>query len=228
LIATVEHLLSAIHGLGVDNIYVDVSTMEIPIVDGSALPFVELLETAGIVVQERPREYIRLLEPIRVETEGKWIEAEPCDSLQVHYSIEFNHPLIGYQAYSYELESLSYKREICPARTFGFYEELDTLKKAGLIRGGSLDNAVVLSQTGLMNPSLRFEDEFVRHKILDLVGDIALVGRPLLAKLRAHRAGHALHFSLSNQILRHPNCYEVVSTESPSQARAQAAISSAY
>jgi UDP-3-O-[3-hydroxymyristoyl] N-acetylglucosamine deacetylase len=228
LIATVEHVLSAIHGLGVDNIYVDVSTMEVPIVDGSALPFVELLETAGINTQERPREYIRLLEPIRVETEDKWIEAEPCDSLQVHYSIEFNHPLIGYQSYSYELEPSSYKREICSARTFGFYEELDSLKKAGLIRGGSLENAVVLSQAGLMNPSLRFEDEFVRHKILDLVGDIALVGRPLLAKIRAHRAGHALHFSLSNQILKHPDYYELVSAESTSQPRSEMAISSAY
>jgi UDP-3-O-[3-hydroxymyristoyl] N-acetylglucosamine deacetylase len=227
LIATVEHVLSAIHGLGIDNIFVDVSTMEIPIVDGSALPFAELLDSAGTLVQEQPREYIRLQRPIRVEAEGKWIEAEPCDSLKIHYSIEFNHPLIGYQERSYQLDPCSYRNEICPARTFGFYEELDGLKKAGLIRGGSLENAVVLSSTGLLNPSLRFEDEFVRHKILDLVGDIALVGRPLLAKIRAHRAGHALHFSLSNQILRHPDYYEIVSAEPTRRTQNQVAFSTA-
>jgi UDP-3-O-[3-hydroxymyristoyl] N-acetylglucosamine deacetylase len=212
LIATVEHLLSAIHGTGIDNLLVDVSTMEIPILDGSALPFAELLESAGIVELDSPREYIRLLQTLRVESDDKWIEAEPHDGLSIHYSIEFNHPMIGYQEYRYELDRSTYRTEICPARTFGFYEELDTLKKAGLIRGGSLDNAVVLSRTGLLNPGLRFGDEFVRHKILDLIGDIALVGRPLLAKIRAHRAGHALHFSLSNQILKHPDYFQVVTT----------------
>jgi UDP-3-O-[3-hydroxymyristoyl] N-acetylglucosamine deacetylase len=224
LIATVEHLLSAIHGTGIDNLLVDVSTMEIPILDGSALPFAELLESAGIVELEYPREYIRLLKPMRVETDDKWIEAEPYDGLSIHYSIDFNHPLIGFQEYRYELDSSTYRTEICPARTFGFYEELDSLKKAGLIRGGSLDNAVVLSKTGLLNSSLRFEDEFVRHKILDLIGDIALAGRPLLAKIRAHRAGHALHFSLSNQILKHPDYFEVVTApDSRKRSRTPAA-----
>ncbi len=211
LIATVEHLLSAIHGLGVDNLYVDVDTMEIPIVDGSAQPFVEMIDRAGICEQEGPRHFVRMLKPIRVETEDKWIVAEPYDGLLVHYSIYFPPPMIETQEYVFELNPLDYRREICAARTFGFYEELDTLMKAGLIRGGSLDNAIVLDKVGIMNPGLRFHDEFVRHKILDLLGDIALVGRPLRAKIRAHRAGHALHFSLANQILRRPDAFEISS-----------------
>lgn len=210
LIATVEHLLSAIHALGIDNLYVDVDTMEIPIADGSALPFVEMIDRAGIGEQDRPRQFIRLRKPIRVETEDKWIEAEPYDGLLAHYSIHFDHPMIQDQEYIFELDPEDYRREVCAARTFGFYEELDTLMKAGLIRGGSLENAIVLNKTGIMNPGLRYRDEFVRHKILDLIGDIALVGKPLYAKIRAHRAGHAMHFSLANQILRHPDTYDIV------------------
>jgi UDP-3-O-[3-hydroxymyristoyl] N-acetylglucosamine deacetylase len=218
LIATVEHVLSAIAGLNIDNIYVDVNTMEIPIMDGSAQPFVELLDQAGRVFQSAPRQILRLLRPMRIESEDKWIEAEPCNSLQVQYHIFFNHPLIQHQESLFAHKPSAYRKEIASARTFGFFEELDTLIKAGLIRGGSLDNAVVLSKDGLMNSELRFPDEFVRHKILDLIGDIALVGKPLQARIRAHRAGHALHYSLANQILKHPESYEIVSEDDPESA----------
>jgi UDP-3-O-[3-hydroxymyristoyl] N-acetylglucosamine deacetylase len=210
LIATVEHVLSAIAGLNIDNLYVDVNTMEIPIIDGSACPFVKLLDQAGLHSQSAPRQVLRLLKPIRIESEDKWIEAGPCNSQQIHYHIFFDHPLIQHQEFYFEHSPAAYRKEIASARTFGIYEELDMLIKAGLIRGGSLDNAVVLNKDGLMNSELRFPDEFVRHKILDLVGDIALVGKPLQARIRAYRAGHALHYSLANQILKHPESYEII------------------
>ncbi len=209
LIATVEHVLSAIAALEIDNLYVEVSTMEVPIGDGSARVFVESLESAGILEQDEPRQFLRLLQPVRVASGDKWMEAVPGEGAQFHYSIEFPHPLIRYQEFSFRAEPESYKREIAPARTFGFAEEVQAMRQAGLARGGSLENAVVLSKEGVLNPSLRYPDEFVRHKVLDLIGDLSMLGRPLIASIRAHRAGHALHYSLCSQILKNPECYAV-------------------
>lgn len=226
LIATVEHVLSAIHALEIDNLYVDVDTMEIPIVDGSALPFVEMIDQAGVCEQDCPRRFIQLSRPLRVESENKWIEAEPYDGLLVHYSIFFPHPLIQHQEFVFQLDPLAYRKDVCGARTFGFYEELDSLKKAGLIRGGSLENAIVLDKTGILNPELRFADEFVRHKVLDLLGDIALVGNPIRARIRAHCAGHAMHFSLANQILKHREGYDMIEEDHVRQPLVQEVVGS--
>jgi UDP-3-O-[3-hydroxymyristoyl] N-acetylglucosamine deacetylase len=209
LIATVEHLLSAIAAMEIDNLYVQVSTMEVPIGDGSAQVFVDGIEKAGIREQEDPRQYIRLLQPVRIVSGDKWMEAVPCDSVDILYSIEFPHPLIQYQEFRFCVGSERYKQEIARARTFGFVEEVQALRQAGLARGGSLENAVVLSKEGILNPSLRYPDEFVRHKVLDLIGDLSLLGKPLIASIRAHRAGHALHYNLCSQILKNPACYKI-------------------
>ena len=216
LIATVEHILSAISAMGIDNLYVEVSTMETPIGDGSAQSFVEIIEKAGITEQEDPRQFIRLLQPIRIESGEKWIEAVPFDTFHIQYSIDFPHPLIRHQEFSFSADPEGYKQDIAGARTFGFVEEVQALRQAGLARGGSLENAVVLSKDGIMNPALRYPDEFVRHKVLDLIGDLSLLGKPLLASIRAHRAGHAMHFSLCHQILKNPSCYKI--TFSPNGA----------
>lgn len=212
LIATVEHVLSAIHALGIDNLNVEVDTMEIPITDGSAHPFVEILSRAGLQTQEAGRQYLRLLQPIRLVSGEKWMEAEPFAGFRIHYSIEFEHPLIRHQEFTFCLDREDYATEIARARTFGFAEEVEALRQAGLAKGGSMENAVVLGKDGILNKEgLRYPNEFVRHKVLDLIGDFCLLGKPLLASVRAHRAGHALHYNLCSHILKNPGCYEIVS-----------------
>jgi len=202
MLSTVEHLLSAVYGSGVDNLFVDIDSLEVPILDGSALPFVEMLEEAGIEEQDEERELLVVEESIRLEEEGKFISIEPHAALRITYDIDFDHPAIGRQNLDLEISPENYASKIALARTFGFFTEVEDLLKKGLIRGGSFDNAVVLGDEGVMNGELRVPDEFVRHKVLDLIGDISLCGYPLAGHIRAYKAGHSLHTNLATEITR--------------------------
>jgi UDP-3-O-[3-hydroxymyristoyl] N-acetylglucosamine deacetylase len=200
MLSTVEHLLSAVYGYGIDNLYVDIDSMEVPILDGSALPFVELLEEAQVEDQPEERTFLVIDRLIRLEDGDKFISIEPNSSFRISYEIDFAHPSIGCQSLDFQLTSASYRREVAFARTFGFYDEVEELRKKGLIQGGTLENAVVLDAEGVMNGSLRAPDEFVRHKVLDLIGDISLCGYPIIGHIRAYKAGHALHTNLATEI----------------------------
>ena len=210
-IETVEHLLAALAALGVDNAIIELDAPEVPIMDGSAAPFIYLIHEAGIRSLARQRSYMKLTRPVAVESDGRQVAAYPSDSLRVSYTISFDHPLLRHQQRSFEIEEASFIEEIAPARTFGFLKDVEQMRQAGLALGGSLDNAVVLSEAGVLNNRLRFSDEFVRHKILDILGDLSLLGRPLLAHIVAVRAGHNLHSQLVRQILASPECWEQVS-----------------
>lgn len=202
MLSTVEHLLSALYGCGVDNAYVEIDSLEVPILDGSARPFVEMIQRAGIVQQPEERTYLVVTRPIRLEEAGKFLAIEPADKFGICYEIDFDHPAIGRQRLEIDINRESYTREISFARTFGFFAEVEDLLKKGLIRGGSFDNAVVLGPDGIMNGELRAPDEFVRHKVLDLIGDISLCGYPLLGRIHAFRAGHSLHTNLATCLAR--------------------------
>jgi len=209
LVATVEHLLAALFGCGVDNAIVELDGFEVPIMDGSAAPFVELIQAAGVLRLDAPRQYLRILKPVEVTDDGKSMVISPAPAFSIHCTIEFDHPLIGRQQREVLVREEVFTREIAPARTFGFFHEVESLRKLGLIRGGSLENAIVLTQDGLLNPDrLRFPDEFVRHKIIDLIGDMALLGRPILGRVTAVCAGHALHNALVTKLLRDPLAWE--------------------
>jgi len=201
-ISTVEHLLSALYALGIDNAYIELDNFEVPILDGSALPYTEAIQQAGIVELAAPRNYIRIDKSFMLEENGKTIAIHPADTLSLEYEIGFKHPLIGHQKLQVEITPENYCNLIAPARTFGFYHEVEALQAAGLVRGGSLENAIVLTEGGMLNEtSLRYPDEFVRHKILDLLGDFALIGQHVLGRLTANRAGHALHTRFVAQLL---------------------------
>lgn len=202
MLSTVEHLLSALYGLQIDNLYIDIDSMEVPIMDGSAQPFIALVEEAGIKEQAAEKTFLVVEKTLRLEDDEKYIVVEPAAEFFVEYEIDFPHPMIGRQKVKLQVTPESYRREIAFARTFGFYSEVEELKQKGLIRGGSLDNAVVLSETGIMNDSLRSADEFVRHKVLDLIGDLSLCGYPLIGRIRAFKAGHALHTHLATALTR--------------------------
>jgi UDP-3-O-[3-hydroxymyristoyl] N-acetylglucosamine deacetylase len=207
-ISTTEHLLSAFVGMGIDNAIVELDNLELPILDGSAKPFVELVRSAGIRQQRRPRSYIRILRPLEMRDGNKFIAIYPSDHYSVSYSINFPHPLIGRENVEIELTNGNYVSNIAPARTFGFLHEADAMRQQGLIRGASDENAIVLTRDGIMNPPLRFKDEFVRHKILDLIGDLALIGRQILGNVVADRAGHAMHTALVSRLLRDESLWE--------------------
>src|SRR5262244_1844482 len=193
-ISTVEHLLSALYGIGIDNAYVELDNFEVPILDGSALAFAEAIGRAGITKQKRQRRYIRIAREFVLKDGQKTLGIYPSETFSIQYDINFPHPLIGKQSLHVEFTGTNYADLIGPARTFGFYEDVEKLQAHGLIRGGSLENAIVLTETGMLNDtSLRCKDEFVRHKILDLLGDFALIGQPVMGRLVADRAGHALH-----------------------------------
>jgi UDP-3-O-[3-hydroxymyristoyl] N-acetylglucosamine deacetylase len=201
-ISTVEHLLSALYGIGIDNAFVELDNFEVPILDGSALPYTEAITRAGVLRQEQPRQYIRIVKEFVLEEGDKTLGIYPADNFAIQYDIDFPHPLIGKQSFHLQFEGSNYADFIAPARTFGFYHEVETLQASGLIRGGSLENAIVLTETGMLNDtSLRFADEFVRHKALDLLGDFALIGEPVLGRLVANRAGHALHTRFVAELL---------------------------
>ncbi len=211
LISTTEHLLSALAASDVDNIFVEIDNLELPILDGSALPFTGLLRQAGLRRQRAWRTYANVLKPIEITEGTKRIAIYPSDSFRVTYRIAFSHPLIGEQSLEFVSARTNYEAEIAPARTFGFIEEVEALRASGLIRGGSLENAVVLTRQGVMNPEgLRFPDEFCRHKVLDLLGDLALLGHPILGHVIAERAGHAMHIALVARLMREKHAWTLV------------------
>ena len=210
MLSTVEHLLSVLYGLGLDNLYIDIDSLEVPILDGSALPFVEMVEKAGIREQNGEPIFLKIEKPIRLQDGEKFIAVEPSPVFRISYEIDFKHPAIGHQALDLEITPRTYAQEIAFARTFGFYVEVEKLLKNGLIRGGSFENAVVLSETGIMNGELRAPDEFVRHKVLDLIGDISLCGYPIIGHITAYKAGHALHTNLATELVHNPSFYRKV------------------
>jgi UDP-3-O-[3-hydroxymyristoyl] N-acetylglucosamine deacetylase len=213
LISTTEHLLSAFTGTGIDNAIVELDNLELPILDGSARPFVEMIQSAGIRKQRRPRSYMKIRRELELREGNKFIAVYPADSYSVSYTIDFPHPLIGRETFRVDLSDGNYLREIAPARTFGFLHEADAMRQQGLIRGASPKNAIVLTPEGLMNPPLRYPDEFVRHKVLDLIGDLALVGKQILGSIVADRAGHAMHTALVSRLLRDKTFWEETSVE---------------
>jgi UDP-3-O-[3-hydroxymyristoyl] N-acetylglucosamine deacetylase len=213
LISTTEHLLSALAGLGVDNAIVEIDNLELPIVDGSALPFVKLIREAGLRPQRARRSYAKILKPLELSEGAKRIAVYPADTFAVSYAISFPHPIIGDQSLDFTPSAGSYENDVSPARTFGFLAEVEMLLKSGLVKGGSLENVVVLDQEHVMNPEgLRFPDEFCRHKILDLIGDISLFGHPLIGHVVADRAGHAMHAQLVSQLLRRKECWTLTTS----------------
>jgi UDP-3-O-[3-hydroxymyristoyl] N-acetylglucosamine deacetylase len=201
-ISTVEHLLSGLYGLGVDNAFVELDNFEVPILDGSGLPYIEAIHRVGIATLDAERKYIRITKSFALEENGKTIAIHPSDAFSIEYEIGFPHPLIGHQKLEVEITPENYAEHVAPARTFGFYDEVEKLQASGLVRGGSLENAIVLTENGMLNEtSLRFPDEFVRHKILDLLGDFALIGQSVLGRIVANRAGHALHTRFVAELL---------------------------
>jgi UDP-3-O-[3-hydroxymyristoyl] N-acetylglucosamine deacetylase len=212
-ISTTEHVLSSFVGMGVDNAIVELDNLELPILDGSALPFVQMIQKAGLRRQRRPRKYLKILREIEMREGNKFISVQPAESYSVAYSINFPHPLIGKETLQVQLSNGSYLRHIAAARTFGSREDEKAMRNMGLIRGASRDNCIVLTREGIENGPLRFPDEFVRHKILDLVGDLALLGRPILGKIVADRAGHAMHTALVSHILRDKTLWREVTLQ---------------
>ena len=200
-VETVEHLLAALVSVGVDNVIVELNHREVPIMDGSSAPFLYLLQEAGVKKLAASRKYLKILKPVQVATgDNKRIAIYPSDHFKVSYTISFDHPLLRHQSRTERITETSFADHIAGARTFGFLKEVEWLRQNGLALGGSLENAIVIGDTGVLN-ALRFDDEFVRHKILDVVGDLALVGYPIVGHVVAHRAGHALHTQLASEIL---------------------------
>ena len=221
-ISTTEHLLSAFIGMGIDNAIVELDNLELPILDGSAKPFVEMIQKAGIRKQRRPRKYLKIGRELEMREGNKFIAVYPANSYSVSYSINFPHPLIGKETFEVELTNGSYLRQIAAARTFGSREDEQAMRNMGLIRGASRENCIVLTRDGVENGPLRFRDECVRHKILDLVGDLALLGKQVLGKVVADRAGHAMHTALVSRILRDKSMWEEVSVSDQEQAEQEA------
>ena len=221
LISTTEHLLSALVSMGVDNAVLELDGLELPILDGSALRYIELLAEAGLRKQRARRAWARVLKPVEVVEQGKRIGIYPSEPgeecFHVTCTVDYRHPLIGPQTYSLKLTPETYAREIAPARTFGFTRDEAALRGMGLIRGATPENVIVLTDTGLINGTrLRFSDEFCRHKLLDLVGDLALLGHPILGRVVAERAGHYMHVALVNRLMRDHSLWEEVTDEVPS------------
>lgn len=210
MIATVEHLLSALRGCDIDNVVIEVDSLEVPILDGSSLPWVELIKQVGVAELPAPRAFLRVLKPVIVSEKDRLMSIEPADGFRITCEIDFEHPMIGHQTFEATFCNGDYATQIAPARTFGFVEELEMLRQSGLARGGSLENAIALTRNGILNPEpLRFDNEFVRHKILDITGDLALCGMPILGHVRAIRSGHGLHTMLLSALLRDRPAWEV-------------------
>ncbi len=228
LISTTEHLLSAFIGTGIDNAVVELDNLELPILDGSARPFIEMINKAGIRRQRRPRTYLRMLRELEMREGNKFIAVYPSNTYSVSYAINFPHPLIGRETFQVDLSDGNYLRQIAPARTFGFLHEADAMRQQGLIRGASTDNVIVLTRDDVMNPPLRFKDEFVRHKVLDLIGDLALLGKQILGSVVADRAGHAMHTALVSRILRDKSLWQETTIEEsgPAQSATEAVVAS--
>ena len=207
-LATVEHLLAAVRGLEIDNLHVEVEGDEVPIMDGSSASFIFLLRAAGFRRQNKPRRVLTLKQPIDFQQDGKWIKARPARRLTVDYTINFNHPMVGTQKFYVECNPESFTRHVAKARTFGFMREVEYLRRNGLALGGSLDNAVVLDEYGVINPEgLRYPDEFVRHKVLDFIGDLFVLGMPMTGDFEVHCSGHALNNAFARYIVEHQADY---------------------
>lgn len=210
-IGTVEHLLAALSGLGIDNVRIELDGPEVPIMDGSAAPFAYLIRTAGVRMLDAPKSFVVIKKRVSVRDGEKTATLDPCDRFKINCRIDFHHPLISNQTFEMEFSDRTFAREIARARTFGFLRDVETLKKEGLARGGSLENAIVVDEFSILNPDgLRFPDEFVRHKVLDAMGDVALFGRPVIGHLRVYKSGHALNHRLVEKVLADPACFVVV------------------
>jgi UDP-3-O-[3-hydroxymyristoyl] N-acetylglucosamine deacetylase len=227
LLSTTEHLLAALYSCGVDNVYVDIDAIELPILDGSSQPFIEMLDAAGIRRLRRRRRYLKVLRPLEIADGDRRVGIYPASEFRVQCMVDYAHPAIGRQEIELVVNRQTFSEMLARARTFGFLEEVARLRAVDLIRGGSLDNAIVLTRDGIMNGELRFPDEFGRHKTLDLIGDLALVGRPLLARVVAHKAGHALHTQLVSRLLADPSLWTETTDDAPELEPAPPVISSA-
>lgn len=213
-VSTVEHIMSAFAGLGIDNAYVDLSAAEVPIMDGSAGPFVFLMQSAGVTEQNAPKKFIKVLEPIEVKDGDKWAKLTPYDGFKLNFSIEFDHPAFSpdHQFATVDMSANAYVQEVSRARTFGFMRDIEALRERGLALGGSMDNAIALDEYRILNDDgLRFDDEFVKHKILDAVGDVYLLGHGLLAEYTGHKSGHALNNLLARALQANESAWEMVS-----------------
>src|ERR1700674_5047395 len=217
-ISTVEHLLSALAGLGIDNLHIDVAGPEIPIMDGSAGPFVFLLQSAGIVEQPAPKRYLRILTTVEVHDGDKWARFEPHHGFMLDFTIDFPHPVFGTENrhVAIDFAEHSYIKEVSRARTFGFMQDVEALRAAGLILGGNLQNAIVLDETRILNSEgLRYDNEFAKHKVLDAIGDLYLLGHPMIGKYTAYKSGHGLNNALSRALLSRPDAWELVTFDAP-------------
>jgi UDP-3-O-[3-hydroxymyristoyl] N-acetylglucosamine deacetylase len=215
-VQTVEHLMSALAGLGIDNVYVDLTAAEVPIMDGSAGPFVFLLQSAGLEEQNAPKAFIRVLRPVEVRQGDKWVRLEPHNGFKVSLSIDFDHPVLERtnNSVSVDFATTSYVREVSRARTFGFMQEVEWMREQGLALGGSLDNAIVMDEYRVLNSDgLRYDDEFVKHKVLDAIGDLYLLGHPLIGAFSGHKSGHALNNLLLRRLLEEREAWEYVRFE---------------
>ncbi|MDQ3262344.1 MAG: UDP-3-O-acyl-N-acetylglucosamine deacetylase [Myxococcota bacterium] len=210
-VGTIEHLMAALAGLGIDNVRIEINGPEVPIMDGSAAPFAYLIKTAGIRIQDEAKSFVVIKKPVSVVAGDKEASFSPCDRLRISCTIDFKHPLISDQRYDLDFSDRAFSREISRARTFGFLKDVEKLKQMGLARGGGLENAIVVDEFSILNPDgLRFPDEFVRHKILDALGDVSLFGRPVIGHMKAFKTGHALNQKLVQAVLADPSQYEVV------------------
>ena len=213
--------MSALAGLGIDNVYVELTSPEVPIMDGSAAPFVFLIQSAGVVEQSSPKEFIRVIKPIRIEDDDKWAQFDPFEGFKVSFAIDFDHPIFtkSPQKATVDFSTTSFVKEVSRARTFGFMHEVEALREAGLALGGSHDNAIVMdSYTILNDDGLRYEDEFVKHKILDAIGDLYLLGHPLIGAFSAYKSGHALNNKLLCALVEQPDAWELVTFDDPQDA----------
>jgi len=210
VLSTCEHLLSALRGSGVDNCFIELDSIELPILDGSSENWIELIARAGVTELDAPRRWLKVLKRVDFEDDGRRMSMEPSNVFEIECVIDFPHPLVKRQAFTFVMENGSYGKEIACARTFGFTHEIEMLRKANLALGGSLSNAIVLTPDGMLNEEpLRFVDEFVRHKILDIIGDIALLGLPLQAKITAEKSGHAVHAAMMSKLLKTEDAWEI-------------------
>jgi len=234
LLSTTEHLLAAIYSCGIDNIYIDIDSIEVPILDGSAEPFMQMIDQAGVRKLRRKRRYLKVLKPVEVVEDGRRIGIYPDDEFRVRCFVDFPHPLVGQQEVEMIVNGQTFRKVLSRARTFCFESDIEPLRAMGLIRGGSLDNAIVLTKDNMLNGPLRFADEFGRHKALDLIGDLALVGLPLKGRVEARKAGHALHTQLVSRLLQDTSAWTVTTSETQTEKHehgvtvGQAVLSSAH
>jgi len=213
LLSTTEHLLAAIYSCGIDNVYIDIDAIEVPILDGSAEPFMQLLDEAGVRKLRRRRRYLKVVKPVEVVEDGRRIGIYPANEFRVSCYVDFAHPMVGQQVVEMAVNPEHFRSVLSRARTFCFESDIEPLRAMGLIRGGSLENAIVLTKDGVLNGPLRYADEFGRHKALDLIGDLALVGLPLLGRVEARKAGHALHTQLVSSLLADTSAWKITTAE---------------